>query len=162
VRVCPVCGVAVFGRKTYCNDEHKQAAWRQTQPRAQEKEGARRKYAATHQPTLWPCKQCGGLMLHPRRPTHVCSNCHGDSGFVPVKVVARADRPPMIYFGTMNILTRFADAETLHLVCGYSAAIPALEALVETLHGVSTVEERPSGIVMFEALIPAAGSQVAA
>jgi hypothetical protein len=123
--VCPFndCGRVVFGRQTYCSEEHKRAAWRQANPEARnrEKEVERLRYAAANKPRLWPCKQCGGLMLNTRRPTNVCSNCNPDSQGVPVKVAPREGdplRPAQVYFGTMNVSTQYVDADAVMLVCG--------------------------------------------
>jgi hypothetical protein len=151
MRVCPYkgCGCVAFGTQTYCSEEHKRAAWRQAHPEARdhEKEVKRLRYAAANQPRLWPCKQCGGLMLNTRRPTNVCRNCNADSPWVPVKIAPRPIndplRPALVYFGTMNVPTRYVDAGTVMLVCGYPEAIPTLEALVDQLDGVSVIEPSP-------------------
>jgi hypothetical protein len=161
MRVCPFsdCGHVVFGKQTYCSEEHKRAAWRQANPEARdrEKEVSHLRYAAANNPRLWPCKQCGGLMLNTRLPTNVCSNCSPDSQWVPVRVAPRpADdplRPAMVYFGTMNVFTRYMDADTVMLVCGYPEAMPTLEAFVERLDGVSVIEQSPLGIPMLEGVV---------
>ena len=64
-------------------------------------------------------------------------------------------RPALVCFGTMNIPTRYVDAGTVMLVCGYPEVIPTLEALVERLDGVSVGEQSPLGIPMLEAVVSA-------
>jgi hypothetical protein len=61
----------------------------------------------------------------------------------------------MVYFGTMNISTRYVDTYTVMLVCGYPEALPTLEAFVERLNGASVIEQSPLGIPMLEGLASA-------
>jgi hypothetical protein len=64
-------------------------------------------------------------------------------------------RPVQVYFGTMNVSTRYADPETVQLWCGVPEAIQPLAALARKLGGVAVVKQGEVGIDVLDALIPA-------
>jgi hypothetical protein len=61
----------------------------------------------------------------------------------------------MVYFGTMNVSTRYVDAETVRLLCGVPEAIEPLAAFAQQLEGVAIVKQGATGLDILEALIPA-------
>jgi hypothetical protein len=61
----------------------------------------------------------------------------------------------IVYFGTMNVSTRYVDAETVRLLCGVPEAIEPLAALAHQLDGVAIAKHGATGIDILEALIPA-------
>jgi hypothetical protein len=108
---------------------------------------------------LWPCKQCQGLIYHVSKPRNVCAECSPKSSLISIKVAPRAEddslRPVMVYLGTMNVSTRYVDAETVRLLCGVPEAIEPLAAFAHQLDGVAIVKHGATGIDILEALIPA-------
>ena len=60
----------------------------------------------------------------------------------------------MIYYGTMNVSTRYVDAETVQLFCGVPDAIEPLAAFARQLEGVAIVKHGVSGLNILEDLIP--------
>jgi hypothetical protein len=106
---------------------------------------------------LWPCAKCQGLIYHVSKPGNVCAECGGGSQLISIKVAPRVDdplRPVMVYFGTMNVGTRYVDAETVRLLCGVPEAIEPLVAFARQLDGVAIVKQGTTGIDILEALIP--------
>ena len=77
---------------------------------------------------------------------------------ISIKVAQRAAddplRPAQVYFGTMNVSTRYADPDTVRLLCGVPEAIEPLAAFAQQLEGVAIVKQGATGIDILEALIP--------
>ena len=166
------CQIEVFGRQKFCSAGHRKAAHRgQPASREAEKAGARERYHQRHRDLasdrrakLWPCAKCQGLMYHVSKPRDVCSGCRVESQLTSIKVAPRAEddplRPVMIYFGTMNVRTRYVDAETVQLLCGVPEALQPLAAFARQLGGVAIVKRGTTGIHILEALIPTSALKV--
>jgi len=159
------CQIEVFGRQKFCSADHRKAAHRaQPESREVEKASARERYNQRHsdhaserKAKLWPCAKCQGLLYHVSKPKDVCSGCRPESQLTSIKVAPRVDdplRPVMVYFGTMNVSTRYVDAETVRLLCGVPEAIEPLAAFAQQLDGVAIVKQGTTGIDILEALIP--------
>jgi len=107
---------------------------------------------------LWPCERCQGLIYHVSKPRDVCSVCGGGSPLISIKVAPRAVddplRPAQVNFGTMNVSTRYVDADTVRLLCGVPEAIEPLATFARQLDGVAIVKHGVTGIDILEALIP--------
>ena len=87
----------------------------------------------------------------------MCAQCRRDSQLISIKVAPRVDhplRPAQVYFGTMNISTRYVDADIVRLLCGVPDAIEPLAAFARQLEGVAIVKQGRTGIGILEALIP--------
>jgi hypothetical protein len=62
-------------------------------------------------------------------------------------------RPAQVYFGTMHVSTRYADLDTVRLLCSVPEAIEPIAAFAQQLDGVAVVKQRRTGIDILEALI---------
>lgn len=160
------CQIEVFGRQKFCSADHRKAAHR-AQPESQEveKASARERYNQRHRDhasermaKLWPCSRCEGLIYHVSKPRDVCAECGGGSQLISIKVAPRPVddplRPAQVYFGTMNVNTRYADPDTVRLLCGVPEALEPLAAFARQLEGVTIVKQGKTGIDILEALIP--------
>lgn len=112
------CQIEVFGCQRFCSADHRKAAHRaQPESREAEKAGARERYHQRHpdhaserRAKLWPCAKCQGLIYCVSKPRDVCAQCRRESQLTSIKVAPRVDdptRPVMVYFGTMNVSTRY-------------------------------------------------------
>ena len=160
------CQIEVFGRQKFCSANHRKATYRaQPESREGEKASARERYSQRHRDhaserraKLWPCAKCQGLIVHASKPRDVCSRCRSESHLTSIKVAPRRDdplRPVQVYFGTMNVSTRYVDADTVRLLCGVPDAIAPLAAFARQLDGVAIVKQGTAGIDIMDALIPA-------
>jgi len=59
-----------------------------------------------------------------------------------------------MYVGMMHVSTRYADPETVRLLCGVPDAIEPLVAYARQLDGVATTKLGTTRIDILEALIP--------
>ncbi len=133
-------------------------AWRAKQPRAETPK------APDPEPTPKPtvsarCKNCAGLLVGRATP-FICDQCRGirEPTHAPLlRVVARLQgdpvRPVMLYYGYMNIYSRYAeDPAQVYAVCGDAEVAVVLAVLTELLGG-TMVSTSP----VCEALIPTDG-----
>lgn len=160
------CQIKVLGRQKFCSTDHRKAAHRaQPESREAEKASARERCSQRHSDhtserpaKLWPCTGCQGLIYHVSKPRDVCAECRRNSQLISIKVAPRAAddplRPVMVYFGTMNVSTRYVDAETVRLLCGVPEAIKPLATFARHLDGEAIVKQGTTGVSILEALIP--------
>jgi hypothetical protein len=167
------CQIEVFGRQKFCSADHRKATAR-ARPEAREEENAsaRERYKMNtedhtgrgdRKAKLWPCTGCQGLIYHVSKPRDVCAECGGKSQLISIRVAPRVDdplRPVMVYFGTMNVSTRYVDADTVRLLCGVPEAIEPLATFARQLDGVAIIKQGTTGIDILEALIPASALRV--
>ena len=74
-----------------------------------------------------------------------------------IKVAPQVDdplQPAPVYFGTINVSTRYVDAETVRRLFGVPEAIEPLSAFARQLDGVAVVKHGATGTDILEALIP--------
>jgi hypothetical protein len=160
------CQIEVFRRQKFCSADHRKAAHRaHPESREAEQVRAREQYSQRHRDhasertaTLWPCAKSQGLIYHTSKPRDVCSGCRPESRLISITVAPRAAddplRPVQVYYGTMDVSTRYADPETVRLLCGVSEAIELLAAFARQLEGVAVVKQGTTGLAILEALIP--------
>jgi len=136
------CGATVLGRQKYASGACQVRAWRAKQPRA---EGPKaRAPEPPPKPTVSArCKSCAGLLVGRATP-FICDHCRGvrEPTHAPLlRVVPRPPddpvRPVMLYYGSMNIYSRYAeDPAQVHAVCGDAEVAAALAVLTELFGGI--------------------------